>query len=110
MQHVCTMSCSIILFRSGDCEGRAKKLKYILISLGTGGGTKRSTVCSTSTKGKNDIPLSDLKNYPNYNLIYIFNDEQSNNFIGDNASDFDDSPYHNLNFNCNYYDEQSKNE
>ena len=33
------------------------------------------------------------------------NDEQNNNFIGGNASDFDDSPYHNLNFNCNYHDE-----
>ena len=60
--------------------------------------------------GKDDILLTDLKNDPNYDFINILNDEQNSNLIGGNASDylvdcFDDSPYHNLNFNCNYHDE-----
>ena len=63
-------------------------------------------VCTMAPTGKDFLSVSDLKKKKNYDFMDILNDEQNDNdFIYGYNSDVNESPYNNVNFNCDYYDE-----
>ena len=69
-------------------------------------GGRRGQFVPRLPTGKDFLSVLDLKKNPNYDFMDILNDEQNDNdFIYGYNSDVNESPYNNVNFNCDYYDE-----